>query len=969
VSEIIQGSAQDPCGCGPAAIPTATISNRPGLDRLSYRAGTHGSFLRRMLAALPIQNLPSASAVRPLTALTTRAPDDLAVALLDAWATTGDVLTFYQERIANEGFLRTATERRSVLELARTIGYELRPGVAATAYLAFNVDGSPTSPPRVQIVAGTRIESLPAPRMLPQTFETGADFTARAAWNELRPRMTVPQVLTLKAKDSSNGPVAYQLAQTVVFLSGKVSGITVGSMLLFVGPDPNDPTKVATSQESVTKVVFEDQFQRTRVELSFTDATVPDPPVYVVPVVFAVAPAVTLPLTATTVETVVVKQDWHESDLHALVQTQGWDEDTVVKHVGRGGGGGGGRIADHVVIHLESPLKKKPTAGQAPSAAVEFGLYGFAVKTGPFGSSAPPYRSVSKDAKSGDYVWFNNWDDTFPITKKSDTTAPTAGTTVPLPPIKNWDDADFFFDREVAQVQPGTWIVLEDPTNDSPFRVIDRLDRSVADFGMSGRATGVRVTKPDGKGHGNLDGFTVRSTTIRAGSVKLDLAELPILAPIGKGTPEKSRVTLGGMVTGLQVGQPVIINGERFDLDGVTVSEVTFLQDIIHSKGFTTLKFDPLQYTYKRESVTINANVVAATHGETVPREVLGGGDGSQPNQRFILKKPPLTYVPASNPSGATSTLQVQVNGVTWDEAPSLFGLDHRDQRYIVRIDNDAKPTVIFGDGRQGARPPSGTENVVARYRSGIGSSGLVAAGSLTLLQTRPLGVRGVTNPVAADGAADPERLDGARQNAPNTVLTLDRVVSLQDFEAFARGFAGIGKAQAVPFWIGETHLVHVTVAGLNGSVIKPTSSTYKDLVSAILGAGDPVQAFQVDPHQALLFNVTARIVVGPQHDPTAVLDAVSAAIVDTYSFIHRDFGQTVTAAEVVTTIQSTPGVVATDVVQLYRMDDATGPQQTVPNEFLTADRAHLAGDAIVPGQLLLVNRAGITITATGSLA
>ena len=40
------------------------------------------------------------------------------MALIDACACVADVLTFYQERIANEGFLRTATERRSVLELA-----------------------------------------------------------------------------------------------------------------------------------------------------------------------------------------------------------------------------------------------------------------------------------------------------------------------------------------------------------------------------------------------------------------------------------------------------------------------------------------------------------------------------------------------------------------------------------------------------------------------------------------------------------------------------------------------------------------------------------------------------------------------------------------------------------------------------------------------------------------------------------
>ena len=58
------------------------------------------------------------------------------------------MLTFYQERIANEGYLRTAAERRSVLELARAIGYELNPGVAAGTFLAFSVETAPGAPGR-----------------------------------------------------------------------------------------------------------------------------------------------------------------------------------------------------------------------------------------------------------------------------------------------------------------------------------------------------------------------------------------------------------------------------------------------------------------------------------------------------------------------------------------------------------------------------------------------------------------------------------------------------------------------------------------------------------------------------------------------------------------------------------------------------------------------------------------------------
>ena len=73
------------------------------------------------------------------------------------------------------------------------------------------------------------------------------------------------------------------------------------------------------------------------------------------------------------------------------------------------------------------------------------------------------------------------------------------------------------------------------------------------------------------------------------------------------------------------------------------------------------------------------------------------------------------------------------------------------------------------------------------------------------MLLTRPLGVKGAINPMDAEGAADREALDDARQNAPLTVLTLDRAVSLKDYEDFARAFSGIAKALATWTWDGDS--------------------------------------------------------------------------------------------------------------------------------------------------------------------
>src|SRR2546426_532350 len=144
------------------AVPT----NRPGLTTLDYRVGVYPTFLQRMREHLHGPD------VRPLAALTTRDQDDPALALLDAWAMVADVITFYQERIANEGYLRTATERRSVLELARTVGYELSPGVAASTFLAFTVEDAPGAPGQARVDAGISVLSIPGQDEKPQTFET-----------------------------------------------------------------------------------------------------------------------------------------------------------------------------------------------------------------------------------------------------------------------------------------------------------------------------------------------------------------------------------------------------------------------------------------------------------------------------------------------------------------------------------------------------------------------------------------------------------------------------------------------------------------------------------------------------------------------------------------------------------------------------------------------------------------------------
>ena len=241
--------------------------------------------------------------------------------------------------------------------------------------------------------------------------------------------------------------------------------------------------------------------------------------------------------------------------------------------------------------------------------------------------------------------------------------------------------------------------------------------------------------------------------------------------------------------------------------------------------------------------MAINANVTLATHGATV-QEVLGSGDGSQTNQSFHLKRIPLTYVSAPTPSGSASSLQVWVNDLEWEESETFYGLGSADEKYVVRLADDGTPTLTFGD--PAARPRTGQQNIRATYRTGIGPSGNVDAGSLSMLQSRPPGLRAVTNPLAASGGADPQawRMPTAMLRSPYSHWTA--LFRWTTTESFAQAFAGIGKAQAVAVWSGENHLVHITVAQANGDPVDPVSPLYQTLLQAIQRAHDPVQSFMV---------------------------------------------------------------------------------------------------------------------------
>jgi predicted phage baseplate assembly protein len=270
--------------------------------------------------------------------------------------------------------------------------------------------------------------------------------------------------------------------------------------------------------------------------------------------------------------------------------------------------------------------------------------------------------------------------------------------------------------------------------------------------------------------------------------------------------------------------------------------------------------------------------------------------------------------VPAPNPTGADSTLEVFVNNVQWHEVDTLAGLGPKDRKFITKTDDDSKTSVIFGNGQQGARLPTGMANVTSIYRNGIGKPGNVKAEQISLLQTRPLGVKSVINPFSASGGADKENRDQARENAPLAVMSLDRLVSVQDYSDFVRTFAGIGKAASRKLSDTKRQLVHVTIAGADDILIDATSNLYQNLLIALRKFGDPDLPVQVDLRELVVLVLSAKVRLAADYQWEPVVTEIRAALLDTFGFQKRALGLPVLLSEIISTIQKIKAVEYVDV-------------------------------------------------------
>jgi predicted phage baseplate assembly protein len=861
--------------------------NQPGLPAVGYRTGTWTTFRESMLARLSSADYPA------LAPLTTRSDDDLSIGLLDATAVVLDILTFYQERLANESYLRTATQLDSLTQLSRLIGYQPGPGVSASTYLAFTLkaaSGLPTDPTTtaITIPASTQVQSVPTQGGSPQVFETSNDILAKADWNAM-------PVLT-------GGPWRPRRRDTSVYLAGPATQLQPGDLILVVGDERiDDPTSELWDVRAVTSVQTDAANNRTLVEWS-EGLGVPGAPSSENPKLYAlrqraaffgynaVNPRMLAADTVTALKgdnLVGSNNDWEFGTDHAT----------------------GNAFASEQIVDLDSAYSKLTPGGWlvviAPDAQTSRTPSGFislyriravtAITRSDYALSAKITR-VGTDTEGALVSSYETTRSNLVATQSEELPAAEQPLDYPL--------YGTFLDLE---------IIRSDLAGVSAVAVTGKSQKLTVNAGVDS----LTFVPDDGTAPVALhEGDTITvlappSFLASDGSIphwRTADGELTLVVADNQGRSGTVDAALSDFTLAPAADSDPVV--QEFALvQGVSVVATPFPHTRI-------LLSSPLLNCYDRSKTQVNANVGPATGGRSVS-EILGSGAAATSNQTFALAQSPLTYVQAATPAGSASTLQVRADGVAWTAVPSLYGQASNARVFTVLDGPGGKAVVYFGDNVEGATLPTGDHNVVASYRVGVGVDGNVPAGAITTLLDRPLGVGGVVNPLPSTGGQDADSVDDVRDKAPTTVLTLGRAVSIVDYQNLAASFAGIAKAAA--FWIpaGAYRGVFITVAGAGGAALPPGNPTLANLVTALKSYGNPTAAIYAFSFLETTFRLAAEILYDPDRDATVVQASVRSLLSDTYSFASRTFGQGVSEDEVAALIQGVPGVVAVNVTTL----------------------------------------------------
>jgi hypothetical protein len=924
------------CSCDGGQPPPA--ANPAGLTEVAYRANDFNGFREALLTPLPGEV--------QLTGWSP-SPGDLGLQVLEWWAYLADVLTFYNERIANNNYLRTAAaqpgpKRQHVAGLARLLGYLPRPGITATGYVAA-IRSTGSKDQQLVIPPGLQITSTPTAHAPAQLFETGKTqagetpaFTGPSdGLIALPPYPTLfqPAIYTFTPKSAAAGAEVTITGTgftgvTAVSFHDASAKFTINSDTLLTATVPATATtgRIAVDTPAGTGA--------SSASFTVTGGGTPVPGGPAKPQSVLLAGKVAVPAGD---ELLLVKRNWEGKDedwaavtaatttteadpngpantrltLHAamwnaldgaeqpkasdyqLLRTTATVPLWTMPLNGSGGGGGGGTSSPDTVTVLLATLVR----GVAPGDNVFF--------TG--STTDTPPKPVKVLAHVTGYQEA--------VLKVPPATGSGSGSGSGLaPPRRAGPSSTTTRPKPVDAFIPQTTLTVLVPSTD-----VALLKEVVA-------------TPQESAGVAMRYGMREVGTLIPTPAPSLTDFSTAVTGPPGLVPPHSSREAAlqDANGTGLLVTASSAADGL------VTFAAV--------NGGSSTALDPPLT-----APIRLLANLVPVSRGTTVREEILGNGDPATASQSFVLQHAPLIYLPPQGDNPPTSTLTVTVDGVAWKAESAFTGQPPDATVYVLRELPGGRMEVLFGDGVEGARLPLGTSNVTATYRYGPAGPPPPPGNVSTVLQPQP-NLATVLNPVSLTPGTNPEPARQTADAAPVTVTLLGAAaapagskppIAPGDYEKLAATVSGVTRVKAYWAWDSawQRPVIRLYAAGSGTG----NTGVATEVRARIRASGAPRVPVRVKAARPVELTIECRLLCGDSATEDAVKAAAKSALTDPqtglFSANRMAIGQRLYPSQVEAALTVT-GVIAVLSLNIQRAEPAGpgGPAVAARDESFDGD-------------------------------
>ena len=197
---------------------------------------------------------------------TNRDPADFGMTMLELFAYMGDIINYYIDRAANEALITTATQRNSVLQIAKLLGYNPTASKPSTVTLTFqNSSASAITLPALTQVATSLVANATTSQVI---FETNSAVTVPAKVGSTNGSVTV---VATQGETVSNEIIGvsdgspnqmYQLVNSSVIndsVEVTINGVSYQKVENLIDSNSYDPVfSVYTTADDIAFIMFGD---------------------------------------------------------------------------------------------------------------------------------------------------------------------------------------------------------------------------------------------------------------------------------------------------------------------------------------------------------------------------------------------------------------------------------------------------------------------------------------------------------------------------------------------------------------------------------------------------------------------------------------------------------------------------------------------------------------------------------------